>query len=123
MPQPQQIVHNWVLEQQIGSGSFATVWRARHLTSGVLAALKAIDLTRLNSKLQQSLASEISVLERTSHPNIVGLLELLKVSNKGFHMRWCTAIQFVACTIIASCVCYLLHLQEPGKVYLVLEYW
>ena len=34
---------------------------------------------RLSSKLRDALASEISVLQRIKHPNLVGLLDLVKV--------------------------------------------
>ncbi|KAL6760431.1 kinase-like domain-containing protein [Haematococcus lacustris] len=79
----------WQLEQQIGVGSFATVWRAVYQSTGALVAIKEIHTDKLNSKLHASLASEISVLQRTAHKNIVGLVELL---------------------------------QEPGRIFLVLEY-
>ena len=79
----ERVVGNWVLEQPIGSGSFALVWRAHHAQSGALAAVKEINTDKLNRKLQESLASEISVLEQTKHTNLVGLLDLLKVLEWG----------------------------------------
>lgn len=80
---PQHVVRAvgpWGLQQPIGSGSFAIVWRAHHLTSGKVAAVKEINTDRLSKKLAESLASEISVLQRTSHKNIVGMLDLIKVT-------------------------------------------
>ncbi len=76
-----RVVGSWRLEQPIGSGSFAVVWRARHCTSGVLAAVKEINTARLSGKLQASLASEVSVLQRTSHRNLVGLLDMVQVGD------------------------------------------
>lgn len=72
-------VGNWILEQPIGSGSFALVWKARHAQTGRPAAVKEINTDKLNRKLQESLASEIDVMERMSHQNVVGMLDLLKV--------------------------------------------
>jgi len=69
----------WVLEQQIGSGSFAVVWRAHHSETNALGAVKEINTEKLNKKLQESLASEIAVLQQTHHRNIVCLLDILKV--------------------------------------------
>lgn len=70
---------SWVLEGELGRGSFAVVWRARHATTGAPAAVKEINTDKLNKKLQESLASEVAVLSQTKHRNIVGLLDLLKV--------------------------------------------
>lgn len=63
----------------IGQGSFAIVWKARHTVTGALAAVKEINTDKLNRKLQESLNSEIAVLQRVKHVNIVGLLDLFKV--------------------------------------------
>ena len=37
-----QILGDWILEESIGSGGLAEVWRARHRTNGTLAALKIL---------------------------------------------------------------------------------
>ena len=75
----QRAVGSWILEGELGRGSFAVVWRARHAETGALAAVKEINTERLNKKLQESLASEVAVLSETKHRNVVGLLDLLKV--------------------------------------------
>jgi serine/threonine protein kinase len=69
----------WVLEGELGRGSFAVVHRAHHSATGQPAAVKEINTDKLNKKLQESLASEVSVLSQTKHRNVVGLLDLLKV--------------------------------------------
>lgn len=69
----------WVLEKEIGSGSFAKVWRATHKQTQQVAAVKEINLDKLSKKLQESLASEVAVLKHTQHHNIVCLLDLIKV--------------------------------------------
>jgi serine/threonine-protein kinase ULK/ATG1 len=79
-PQPQRSVGSWRLDRQpIGSGSFAIVWRARHAENGQEAAVKEINLSKLNSKLRQSLESEVSILKRIQHENIVQLHEVIEV--------------------------------------------
>ncbi len=75
----QRLVGRWALLTHIGAGSFAIVWRARHVDSGAEAAVKEINLSKLNSKLRQSLESEVSILKRVRHENIVTLLEVLEV--------------------------------------------
>ncbi len=76
---PRRTVGNWEIEDVIGQGSFAIVWKARHTVTGALAAVKEINTDKLNRKLQESLNSEIAVLQRVKHVNIVGLLDLFKV--------------------------------------------
>lgn len=75
-------IGSWILEHQIGSGSFAVVWKAKHTDTGLPAAVKEINIEKLNKKLQESLASEISVLHRTHHKNVVALLDVVKEGNK-----------------------------------------
>jgi serine/threonine protein kinase len=55
------------------------VWRARHVHSRVKVAIKEIKLEKLNRKLRESLESEISVLQRSKHDNIIKLHEIIKV--------------------------------------------
>ena len=74
----------WLLQGELGAGSFARVWRAMHRGSGQVAAVKEINLEKLNRKLQESLASEVAVLNAArGHPHIVGLLDLIRV-----RLRW-----------------------------------
>jgi len=70
---------DWRLEKEIGSGSFAKVWKATHKHTQQAAAVKEINMEKLNKKLQESLASEVAVLNHTQHKNIVGLLDLIRV--------------------------------------------
>lgn len=74
-----RIIGNWEITEVLGSGSFAIVWKARHTTTGTLAAVKEVLTDRLNKKLLESLESEIATLQRLKHANIVGLLDLFKV--------------------------------------------
>jgi serine/threonine-protein kinase ULK/ATG1 len=82
-------VGDWVLEREIGSGSFAKVWRATHRSTQQVAAVKEINMDKLNKKLQESLRSEVTVLRHTKHRNIVCLLDLIQVRSLGF----CLALQ------------------------------
>ena len=69
--QQQRTVGAWALGSHIGAGSFAIVWRARHVHTGQEAAVKEIALSKLNAKLRQSLESEVAILKRIRHENIV----------------------------------------------------
>ena len=81
-PASPRMIGQWEVEKQIGRGSFAVVWRARHATSRVKVAIKEIKLEKLNRKLRESLESEISVMQRSRHVNIIKLHEIIKVRSQ-----------------------------------------
>ncbi|XP_073135424.1 serine/threonine-protein kinase ATG1c isoform X2 [Henckelia pumila] len=76
------MVGDYKLGKQIGAGSFSTVWYARHQVHGTEVAIKEIVTARLNSKLQESLKSEIFILKRINHPNIIRLHDMIEESGK-----------------------------------------
>lgn len=72
-------VGDYIVGAQIGAGSFSTVWHGRHRVLGTEVAIKEIVTSRLNSKLQESLKSEIFILKRINHPNIIRLHDMMEV--------------------------------------------
>ncbi|KFK36682.1 hypothetical protein AALP_AA4G155800 [Arabis alpina] len=76
------VVGDYLISRQIGSGSFSVVWEARHRVHGTIVAIKEIAMSRLNKKLQDSLMSEIFILRRINHPNIIRLLDLIESPGK-----------------------------------------
>ncbi|XP_038990796.1 serine/threonine-protein kinase ATG1c-like [Hibiscus syriacus] len=77
-----RVVGNYFVGGQIGSGSFSTVWYARHRVHGTEVAIKEIATGRLNKKLQDSLMSEVYILKRINHPNIIRLHDIIEVPGK-----------------------------------------
>ncbi|KAL3639496.1 hypothetical protein CASFOL_017403 [Castilleja foliolosa] len=77
-----QMVGDYMMGKQIGSGSFSTVWHARHRVHGNEVAIKEIVTSRLNPKLQESLKSEIFILKRINHPNIIGLHDMIEETGR-----------------------------------------
>ncbi|KAK6943600.1 Protein kinase domain [Dillenia turbinata] len=77
-----RIVGDYHVGSQIGAGSFSVVWHARHRIHGTEVAIKEIVMGRLNKKLQESLMSEIHILKRINHPNIIRLHEIIEVPGK-----------------------------------------
>ncbi|RMZ80423.1 hypothetical protein DV737_g3024, partial [Chaetothyriales sp. CBS 132003] len=65
-------------QEEIGRGSFATVYKALH-TNGQhqqsLVAIKSVTLAKLNKKLKDNLTSEIHILKGLHHPHIVALVD------------------------------------------------
>ena len=76
-------------QEEIGRGSFATVYKAVHTssTSGkqTIVAIKSVNLGKLNKKLKENLTSEISILKNLHHPHIVALIDC-KDSNSHIHL-------------------------------------
>ncbi|KAG6480667.1 hypothetical protein ZIOFF_057252 [Zingiber officinale] len=93
VPRCNRVVGDYIIGQQIGAGAFSTVWRARHRVRGTEVAVKEIVMDRLSKKLQENLLSEVSILRRINHPNIIALYDFIQM-----------------------------HLETSGRIYLVLEY-
>lgn len=72
-------VGDYVVSKQIGMGSFSTVWLARHRVECTEVAIKEIATARLNSKLKESLKSEIVILKKINHCNIIRLHDMIEV--------------------------------------------
>ncbi|CAD6443201.1 166285f2-4ee7-4885-8b2e-ac349fd364bf [Sclerotinia trifoliorum] len=68
-------VGSFTINEEIGKGSFATVYRGTHVPSGSLVAIKSVNLGRLNKKLKDNLYVEIEILKSLHHPHIVALMD------------------------------------------------
>jgi serine/threonine protein kinase len=64
--------------EQLGKGSFSTVYRGRRAFTGQMVALKVINTTKKTPEELASLRSEVAILRRLDHPNIVSLLDVLE---------------------------------------------
>ena len=67
-------VGDFDIDRKVGSGSFAKVYRATHQRTKRIVAIKAVDKRKLNVKHQQNLESEIKIMRRFQHRNLVRLL-------------------------------------------------
>ncbi|OVA15566.1 Protein kinase domain [Macleaya cordata] len=77
-----RVIGDYIVGRQIGSGSFSNVWHARHRVHGMEVAIKEIIMDRLSKKLQDSLVSEIVILKKINHPNIIRLHEIIEVHGR-----------------------------------------
>ncbi|KAH1068841.1 hypothetical protein AAZX31_03G056400 [Glycine max] len=81
-----RVVGDYVVGKQIGAGSFSVVWHGRHKVHGTEVAIKEIATLRLNKKLQESLMSEIFILKRINHPNIISLHDIINQVHGKIHL-------------------------------------
>jgi calcium/calmodulin-dependent protein kinase I len=70
-----------VLGKKLGSGTFGVVRVATNRVSGVNYAVKIIEKAVLKGR-ENMIISEVDVLQRISHPNIIGLIELFESSTQ-----------------------------------------
>lgn len=67
------------VKERIGGRKTSVVWRAVHGPSGREVALKQVRLAELTAGMRASLDCEVSFLRAVRHPNIVRLLDVLRV--------------------------------------------
>jgi calcium/calmodulin-dependent protein kinase I len=64
-------------KEELGSGSFATVYRAVCKRDGTVWAIKMIDKAKLETREDvEALETEVEILERLEHPNVVKLRQV-----------------------------------------------
>ncbi|XP_043707440.1 CBL-interacting serine/threonine-protein kinase 4-like isoform X2 [Telopea speciosissima] len=71
------------LGRLLGRGNFAKVYIARSLADGSDLAVKVMDKTKiLNATMEPRVISEISVMRRLRHPNIIRIHEVMATKSK-----------------------------------------
>ncbi|KAI8636476.1 kinase-like domain-containing protein [Parasitella parasitica] len=84
-------VGDYLIKNRIGQGSFAVVYKAQHKDTRQNVAIKCVKRSKLTKKLLENLESEISILTRIRHDNIVGLIECQKTEAHIYLvMEYCT---------------------------------
>ncbi|KJZ72849.1 Serine kinase ATG1 [Hirsutella minnesotensis 3608] len=73
-------IGQFVIDKEIGKGSFAQVYMGWHTDSKAAVAIKSVELARLNKKLKENLYGEIQILKSLRHPHIVALHDCVESS-------------------------------------------
>ncbi|XP_022648826.1 serine/threonine-protein kinase DCLK1-like isoform X2 [Varroa destructor] len=71
---PASVTREFDIHNKIGDGNFATVYECRQKSTDKWFALKVIDQTKCRGK-EMLVRSEVEVLQRMRHPNIVQLIK------------------------------------------------
>ncbi|KAI5061797.1 hypothetical protein GOP47_0022336 [Adiantum capillus-veneris] len=96
---------DYELTECLGSGNFSIVWKAIHKVDGTQFAIKQFSAARLNAQSRQRLHTEITVLSRFVHPNIVRLFDVLEDdSSISLVLEYCAGGDLAA------------YLKEQGRV-------
>ena len=78
---------NYVVLEQIGEGSYVSVWRAESYGTQEIFAIKKMHLDQEGySEIDITTRREISLLRLLSHPNVVQLKEVLEMGSQDFRL-------------------------------------
>ncbi|KAJ5895098.1 hypothetical protein N7495_006789 [Penicillium taxi] len=89
-PRSEMSIGRYTRLDEIGRGSFATVYQGVHTKSRAFVAIKSVNLSKLNKKLKENLSSEIDILKGLHHPHIVALIDCHEsTSNIHLVMEYC----------------------------------
>jgi serine/threonine protein kinase len=94
-----QVIDDFLIMDQIGSGAFSRVHVAEHLPTHAFAAVKIVDLTRLGPDEVKGMIREISVFQLVSHRNICSLY---RISTLGHSILF--FMEFAPCGTLLSLV-------------------
>eukprot|EP01138_Halocafeteria_seosinensis_P000664 gb/GECG01000680.1/.p1 GENE.gb/GECG01000680.1/~~gb/GECG01000680.1/.p1 ORF type:complete len:531 (+),score=64.48 gb/GECG01000680.1/:1-1593(+) len=78
-------IGKYKVTHSLGKGSFADVYRAEDTESGETVAVKAISIERLNTQARKQLNSEVEILKKFKHENVVRLIDVAR-SKKTMHL-------------------------------------
>jgi hypothetical protein len=71
---------NYEVISQLGEGLFGTVWKAKHLKTNQIVAVKLINKKKINKEDIYLIRTEIDYMKLLKHPNIVKLIDQFECS-------------------------------------------
>lgn len=73
----------YTIEKKLGAGAFGTVYKALHTVSGTCAAVKVMDLSKMNESFRQKfLPRELQALIMSRHENLIQVWDIFRADNK-----------------------------------------
>jgi serine/threonine-protein kinase len=78
-----QKIGKYILTKQLGEGQFGVVWKAIHIETKELFAVKQIRRNKVDKipKLKQLLNTEVSIMHQLNHLNILHLYDFFVSKN------------------------------------------
>ncbi|CAE8618105.1 unnamed protein product [Polarella glacialis] len=74
--QPGQVIQGYEIMKPLGKGKFSIVYMAKHLSDGLMCAMKKINIfDMMVPKQREKCMKEVKLLQSLDHPNIVKLLD------------------------------------------------
>ena len=75
---PPKKIGNYQVGELIGKGAIGWVYRGMNLETGLIVAIKQVSLTNIKEEQLQSIQSEINLLKRLKHANIVKYIDYIQ---------------------------------------------
>ena len=78
-----KIIDNYHLMQEVGHGQYGKVYKAKHMKTGQIVAIKCISMTKFSEvpKLEELTRNEIQILSSIHNPNCIRFTEMLRTTN------------------------------------------
>ena len=78
-----KIIDNYHLMQEVGHGQYGKVYKAKHMQTGQVVAIKCISMTKFSEvpKLEELTRNEINILSAIHNPNCIQFSEMLRTTN------------------------------------------
>ena len=76
------MIDNYRKIEKIGEGTYGVVYKAKHLQTKEIVALKKIRLENEEEGVPSTAIREISILKELMHPNVVKLIEVIISQSK-----------------------------------------
>lgn len=78
-----KVVDNYALLEVVGSGQYGNVYKARHMKTEHIYAVKCIRLEKFHKvpKLEEFTHNEITILSKLNNPHVIKFYERLKTAN------------------------------------------
>lgn len=64
--------------EKMGEGAFSVVYKARHISTGKLVAVKILRKYQMDLAQRQAVLKEVIIMRQLDHPNIVNFLEFIE---------------------------------------------
>ncbi|KAJ0040167.1 hypothetical protein Pint_27158 [Pistacia integerrima] len=100
-----KLAGNYLLKSKLGESPFSAVWKAEHVSSGDVVAVKQVYFHKLNKHLRSYLDCELNFISSVNHPNIIRLFHVFQAEDCIF-----LVIEFYAGGNLAS------YIRQHGKV-------
>lgn len=71
-------LENYEVLEKMGEGAFSVVYKARHLVSNKLVAIKVLRKFQMDRSQKQAVLKEVTIMRQLKHPNIVRFIEVIE---------------------------------------------
>jgi serine/threonine protein kinase len=78
---PKRLEELYTIEEELGSGSYAQVFRCIHKETGKHYAVKVINRTKAGSKGVQTTQNEVAILQSLAHDNVIKVKEKIETNS------------------------------------------